>query len=477
MTNIPFRRRVNLLNWLLPISLIIPALLYGLSLAFGLQSNTPFTNQNTLVVLIYGLMSPLLVYLVLRQIGLWLDEEERNGSQDDAGTERMVQIATTSSDAILTLDNLGHIDTWNTGAQRLFGYEASIAVGHPFSDLLGGGSAADLESQWLYGEARRTGSVGRHETTCLEAGGRPIDVELTATLLKDGNDNPAGMSIIMRDITRRKQREEETRRLNEGLKKQATEQNRELAEKVQELGLANVELKKLDQTRSEFVSMVSHQIRAPLTNMGGAVQRMHSDCIVNDPTCDRMINIFAQQINRLDRLVQDVLNASRLESGEISLQLEPISVIPVVRQARNEIRIHTPGRLIRLEEKPGLPFAYADRDRVVEVVTNLLDNADKYSPPEKEVTIRVRADQTEVTVAVHDAGPGIQPEDLERIFDKFYRTDSSDAQVAYGYGLGLYVCQQLVAAQGGRIWAENHPEGGAVFSFSLPVWQENHDRG
>ncbi len=165
MTNIPFRRRVNLLNWLLPTALIIPTLLYGLSLALGLQSNTPFTNQNTLVVLIYGLMSPLLVYLVLRQTGLWLDEEERNRSQDDTGIERMVQIATTSSDAILTLDNLGHIDTWNTGAQRLFSYEASIAVGHALSDLLGGGSAADLESRWLYDEVRRTGSVGRHETT------------------------------------------------------------------------------------------------------------------------------------------------------------------------------------------------------------------------------------------------------------------------------------------------------------------------
>jgi two-component system sensor histidine kinase KdpD len=76
---------------------------------------------------------------------------------------------------------------------------------------------------------------------------------------------------------------------------------------------------------------------------------------------------------------------------------------------------------------------------------------------------------------VRDAGPGIPPQDLERVFDKFYRTDSSDAQTAYGYGLGLYVCQQLMKAQGGRIWAENHPDGGAVFSFAIPVWQEKDD--
>ena len=104
-------------------------------------------------------------------------------------------------------------------------------------------------------------------------------------------------------------------------------------------------------------------------------------------------------------------------------------------------------------------------------MVNLLDNADKYSPLGEEVSLEVRAEQTEVTISVRDYGPGLPPEDIERVFDKFYRTDSSDSQVAYGYGLGLYVCRRLVEAQGGRIWAENHPDGGAVFSFSLPVWQ------
>jgi len=106
----------------------------------------------------------------------------------------------------------------------------------------------------------------------------------------------------------------------------------------------------------------------------------------------------------------------------------------------------------------------------------LLDNADKYTPQDKEVIIEVRADQTEVTVSVRDFGPGIPPNDLERVFEKFYRTDSSDSQSAYGYGLGLYVCQLLIEAQGGKIWAENRENGGAVFTFTLPVWQEKHDK-
>jgi K+-sensing histidine kinase KdpD len=105
----------------------------------------------------------------------------------------------------------------------------------------------------------------------------------------------------------------------------------------------------------------------------------------------------------------------------------------------------------------------------MEVLANLLDNADKYSPSGGEVVVDVWADQTEVAVSVRDFGSGLPASDLDRVFEKFYRTDSSDSQPAYGYGLGLYICRRLVEAQGGRIWAENHPEGGAIFSFTLPV--------
>jgi K+-sensing histidine kinase KdpD len=304
--------------------------------------------------------------------------------------------------------------------------------------------------------------------------GQRIDVELTVTLLRDHHGAPDGVSVIMREINKRKHREEETKHLNTILSTQAAERNYELAVKVKELGRANSELHKIDETRSEFVSLVSHQIRAPLTNMGGAVQRMQIDCKAINPTCARMFTVFEQQVDRLDRLVQDVLNASHLESGEVTLQPEPISVMPIVRQVANELHAGIPGRTILLADKPGLPPVFADRDRVAEVLANLLDNADKYSPPDEKITVQLRADQTEVTVAVRDAGSGIPPQDLERIFDKFYRTDSSDAQTAYGYGLGLYVCRLLVEAQGGRIWAENHPDGGALFSLALPVWQEKH---
>ncbi len=342
---------------------------------------------------------------------------------------------------------------------------------------MGSGEAADVEFRWLEETVQQEKFIRGYETVCYDTSGGAMSVELTATLLPPSNGEQPSMSVILHDITKRKHREEEIRRLNASLNKQVVARTHELTEKVEELALANAELYKLDQMRSEFVSLVSHQVRAPLTNMSGAVQRMQTGCAAVNQTCAHMFTIIEQQILRLDRLVQDVLNASRLESGDLLFQAEPISVLPVIRQVVEQAQTRTADRFIRVPVKPGLPLAFADRDRVAEVLTNLLDNAHKYSPPDREIDIGVRADQVTVTITVRDFGPGLPGDKLEQVFDKFYRSDSSDSQAVYGYGLGLYVCRQMIEAQGGRIWAENHPKGGAVFSLNLPLWHNNyHER-
>jgi signal transduction histidine kinase len=294
-------------------------------------------------------------------------------------------------------------------------------------------------------------------------------VDLSATDLIGDDRQSLGTSVIMRDITERKHRDDEIRRLNASLNEQVMERTAELAEKVEQLAQVNRELQNLDRMRAEFVSVVSHQIRAPLTNMRGAIERLRTGCAMLNNVCDRMFAVLEQQVDRLDRLVQDVLNASRIEAGELVLHVEPMSVLPVVQEVIEQTRARTDNRSFNVLTKPGLPFVLADRDRVTEVLANLLDNADKYSPPGEEILIEMRADQTDVTVTVRDKGCGIRSGDLDRIFEKFYRVDNSDSQLAYGHGLGLYICRQLVGAQGGRIWAENVHSGGALFSFTLPA--------
>ncbi len=465
--NHTLRQRVALLRWVLPAALIVLTLFYEFGPARWLPDN--FHDPVDLEILLYGVLSPLLAFWVLTVIGRWLDKTERAEQATRAIDRRLAAIMSASADAILGLDALGRIESWNRGAELLFGYEADRMRGQPFFTLFGRGDAAEVEFRWLSQDVAHHGFVRGHETTCRDSHGREVVVELTATQLTDETNQPLGMSVIVRDITERKHRDEEIRRLNTSLSEQVAERTRELAKKVEELARANAELQKLDQMRSEFVSLVSHQIRAPLTNMRGAAERMQTNCGAINATCSRMFVILQQQADRLDTLVRDVLSAARLEAGDLVLQPEPISMLPVVQQVVEQTRARKTDRAFHLPLRPGLPLVLADRDRVAEVLSNLIDNADKYSPYEQAIAIDVQADQTEVTIAVRDHGRGLPLADLDRVFDKFYRADGGDAQLAYGYGLGLYVCRRLIEAQGGRIWAENALDGGAIFYFTLPV--------
>ena len=467
LTSRTLKQRVAVLRWALPFIFALLAALYQLGPARWVHNHS-HSLHFAVEILFFSTVGPALAFWALTLVGRWLDEKERVEKQARTSERRLASITAASADAILSLDAQGCIESWNHGAELIFGHTSDEMRGRSLPELLGG-EAAEVEFRWLVERVRQAGFVRGHETTCRDAAGRQVAVELTATHLTDESGQCLGMSVVMRDITERKHREEEIRRLNASLQAQVAAQTRDLADKVEQLARVNADLQKLDQMRSEFVSLVSHQLRAPLTNMRGAVEHIEVNCPAMNATCIRMLTILNQQADRLDRLVRDVLNAARIESGDLVLQPEPISVLPIVQQVAEQVRARAIDRPFSLPTKPGLPLVFADRDRLAEILANLLDNADKYSPPGKRVVIEARADESEVTLSVRDQGRGLPPGDLDRVFDKFYRVDGSDSQTAYGYGLGLYVCRQLAEAQGGRIWVENHPDGGAVFSFTLPV--------
>ena len=468
-SNPTFIQRVVILRWILPLAFFAIAVFYQIVFARWILYTYGDQIHFLIEILFYGTAGPLLTFWALTRISRWLEEKEQVEKLARISERRLASITSASADAIIILDPDGCIESWNRGAELLFGYLENEIRGHPFTELFGGGVAAEVEFRWLSENIKQVGFLRGHETTCLNTAGVRVMVDLTATHLVNEDGRSFGMSLILRDVTERKRREEEIRRLNANLNEQVAERTRELAEKVEELRWANTELQKLDQMRTEFVSVVSHQLRAPLTNLYGAVEHITANCDTMNTTCSRMVVIMDQQLERLDRLVRDVLNTVRIDSGELVLQSEPISVPPIMAQVVDQMRARTAGRSIYISDKPGLPMVFADRDRVAEVLANLLDNADKYSPPHTEITIETSANDDEVTLSVCDAGPGLPASALERIFDKFYRVDGSDSQTAYGYGLGLYICRRLVEAHGGRIWAENLRGGGAIFSFTLPV--------
>lgn len=473
-TNGNLQKNINLLRWVLPVMFMVGSAFYQLVIARFVHDTYGAETHWIIEIIFYSTAASLITLWVLTRIGQWLEEKEQIEREARASEHRLAAISYASADAILGIDDQGNLVSWNRGAELIFGYAAQEIIDQPLAKLFEGYTSAEQESRWLQETVQREEILREHETNCLKSNGQRIHMEITATNLDlEDSGNVEGFSMILRDITKRKRREAEIRKLNKSLSQQVAERTQELAEKIAELGKANTALQKLDQMRTEFVSLVSHQIRAPLTNMGGAVQRMQTDCDTTNPTCNRMFSILNQQVTRLDQLVQDVLNVSRIETGELSLELEPISVIAVTEQVVEHARARITARPIQLLEKPGLPFVYADRDWVAEVLVNLIDNADKYSPPGKEICLELSADLSAVSIRVRDHGPGVPPAEQALVFEKFYRTNSSDSQPAYGYGLGLYICRMLVEAQDGRIWVENHPTGGAVFAFSLPVWKES----
>jgi PAS domain S-box len=466
------RQRIVRMRWVVFLVWIAGVVVYQLTFASWVHHRYSEGFHYLAEVLYYGSVGPLLALWFLRRIDHHLAEMDLVEKKAQTVERHLASIAQVSADAILSLDAAGQIVSWNPGAEILFGFLEPDVVGQSFSALMGGGKAAETEFRWIDETVRREGFLRGHRCVCYNARAEAVHVELTAMSRRDENRTFSGLFVILRDISSQKQREEEISRLNKSLNEQVAERTRELHEKIIQFATANADLQKLDQTRTEFVSLVSHQLRAPLTNMSGAVEHIRGSCALQNPPCSRMLAILDQQIVRLDRLVEGVLSTAHIEAGELTFDSEPISIYPLARQIVDQFCARQIGRTVDLTQKPGLPLVFADRDRVAEVMANLLDNANKYSPERSKIFVDLRADQDEVTVSVRDRGPGISSEDRKRIFEKFYRTDSSDSQRAYGYGLGLYVCSQLVKAMGGRIWEENHPEGGAVFCFTMPAWQE-----
>jgi len=234
-------------------------------------------------------------------------------------------------------------------------------------------------------------------------------------------------------------------------------------------------LEKLDHLKSEFVSLVSHELRAPLTNINGGLELILEFDSSLDPMFRDTLTILKQQSERLTRLVENILDVSLIEAGKLPIHSGPVALFPVLKKVIMMMQAESPRTEVRIPRTNTLPLVWADEDYLAEVFVNLLDNAAKYSPDWSPITVEAKHDGDEMVVSVSDWGVGINPEQLEHIFDRFYRVDAGDSKESYGYGLGLYMAKKLVEAQGGRIWAESSPGTGSQFSFTLPLAPDSFD--
>jgi two-component system, OmpR family, sensor histidine kinase KdpD len=251
-----------------------------------------------------------------------------------------------------------------------------------------------------------------------------------------------------------------------------------LAEEAQQ---AQVQVE-AERMRNALLSSISHDLRTPLAAIIGATSTLLEGEDTLDPATRRDLAQAAyDEADRLNRLVRNLLDMTRLESGNVRVNRDWHPLEEIVGVALDRVSNQLGARPVHANLAIDLPLVPVDGVLIEQVLINLLENAAKYTPPEAPIEISARLEPrsaseaeapgdavgAEVIVEVADSGPGLQPGDEERVFDKFYRAQTMGARV--GAGLGLTICRGIVAAHGGRIWAANRPEGGAVFRFTLPL--------
>ena len=374
------------------------------------------------------------------QLGMALENAQLydDVSKGKAYIEDLVENA---GDAILSTNMEDRILTWNRGAEVIFGYSKDEAIGQSLAVLLPPDRMRELEE--VRNKVQLTGVIRNLEVRRKRKDGAMIDVALAVSPINDKVGDVSGFLHLARDITEKKRYEQR--------------------------------LRELDKMKSDFVSNVSHELRTPLTAIKGSVDNMLDGITgqLNEKQ-DRYLARIKSNADRLTRLINNVLDLSRIEAGKIDLKSAYLSLVTLAQEVAESIRPVATEKLISLEvASPDISAtAWADRDKITQVLMNLVGNAVKFTPPHGKVSVAVNRNGDQwMQISVTDTGPGIPPEEAEKIFDRFYQIDQTGKQKARGTGLGLAISKVLVEMHGGKIWLESAIGRGSTFSFTVPAQQ------
>jgi len=347
-----------------------------------------------------------------------------------------------AADIILSTDLEDQILTWNRGAELTLGYSKEEVIGKHLSILLPPSRVHELAE--MRAKVELSGALRDIEVEGKRKGGAAIYLSLSVSPITDVDGKIVGFLRVAKDVTEKKRYERR--------------------------------LKELDKLKSDFVSNVSHELRTPLTAIKGSVDNM-LDGLTGDlnEKQNRYLVRVKSNADRLARLINDLLDLSRIEAG-IKLKLTNLSLPTVAREVVESLGSVAAEKLISFEiECPEVNLtAWADPDRIVEVLTNLIGNAIKFTPTNGKVTLCLKRNGNEwVKISVADTGPGIPPDEANRIFDKFYQVTQPEKQKTMGTGLGLSITKALVEMHGGKIWLESEVGRGSIFSFTLPAAEQS----
>jgi PAS domain S-box-containing protein len=356
----------------------------------------------------------------------------------------LAAIGESSEDAIISKNLDGVVSSWNRGAERLFGYRSEEMIGQPILRLIP--PERHDEERVILDRLRRGERIEHYETVRVARNGRRIEISLTISPVRDGNGHIIGVSKVARDITERK-RVEET-------------------------------LRDMGRRKDEFLAVLAHELRNPLAPLRSSLQLMRM-AMTDRHAVDHALGVMERQLQQMVRLIDDLLDVSRISRGMITLRKESVSMSDVLESAVETIRpaIDAAGQELHLSLPTPPIFVDADATRLAQIFANLLSNAAKYTWRGGRIDLAMNLQGSCVAVSVKDNGVGIPANMLQKVFDMFIRVDGSLEKTQGGLGIGLTLVKQLVEMHGGTIEARS--EGycvGSEFIVRMPVIQSSQSK-
>lgn len=366
----------------------------------------------------------------------------------------VASILSLAADAIICVDAEQRITFFNEGASRIFGYEADEIMGQPLTML--------LPMRFRAAHGHHLAAFGKSASTARRMGER----SLISGVRKSGEEFPAEaaiahmtsdrgpvFSVVLRDVTEQRRAQEMNERLL-------------------------VEMEKAVKQRDEMLGLVSHDLRNPanaVKMLAGAILRMADDEDGIRPEVAEHAAVMLQAATQMDRLIQDLLDSTRLEAGRLRLAPQWTSASELASAAVETLTPIALAKSVSLRKNlgPDLPDVYADAGRITQVLSNLIGNALKFVDEKGIVNVDVNVDGTHVQFAVRDNGAGIPAEDLPFVFDRFWQSKRMNRS---GAGLGLAIARGIVLGHGGRIWIESDPGVETVVRFTLPTKESSGSR-
>jgi PAS domain S-box-containing protein len=349
-------------------------------------------------------------------------------------------IVESSADGIFTLNQSFEFQTFNRSCARITGYRPEEVIGRKHNEIIrwhrreAGISFEDAEAG---GWPLTAQAILYNEGDLTRKDGGKVSIGITYAPILSADGKLISIVANMRDISKFREAEE---------------------------------------LKSTFISIISHELRTPVALIKGYVGTLRREDAHWDPAVVKdSLAIIEEETDRLTNLIDDLLDASRLQAGALVLNLSEVEIDRLAEQIAKRFQTQTEKHTIEVDFPPDFPCITADEKRLTQVINNLLSNAVKYSPQGGKIQIRGRVRPEDLIICVTDEGPGIAQEDIPHIFDRFYRS-SEAAQKTKGAGLGLYLAKAVVEAHGGNIWIDNQSKKGTSICFSLPKPQSKDDQ-